>query len=40
MKKVETVEQVPGHRIIWRSAGGKVRVDGAATFHELAPDLG
>ncbi|MGN9842048.1 hypothetical protein ACTMTI_28375 [Nonomuraea sp. H19] len=38
MHQVETVEQVPG-RIIWRSAGGKVRVDGAVTFHELAPDL-
>src|SRR4051812_29464505 len=33
------VEQVPDERIIWRSSGAKGRVDGAVTFHELAPDL-
>lgn len=33
------VEQVPEKRIIWRSKGEKGSVDGAVTFHELAPDL-
>jgi len=33
------LEQVPDERIIWRSSGDKGRVDGAVTFHELAPDL-
>lgn len=33
------VEQVPEQRIIWRSKGQKGSVDGAVTFHELAPDL-
>jgi uncharacterized membrane protein len=33
------VEQVPDQRIIWRSKGQKGHVDGAVTFHELAPDL-
>lgn len=33
------VEQVPDQRIIWRSKGAKGYVDGAVTFHELAPDL-
>ena len=32
-------EQVPNERIIWRSKGNKGYVDGAVTFHELAPDL-
>jgi uncharacterized membrane protein len=32
-------EQVPDQRIIWRSKGSKGHVDGAVTFHELAPDL-
>jgi uncharacterized membrane protein len=32
-------EQVPDDRIIWRSKGDKGRVDGAVTFHELAPNL-
>ncbi|WP_063003644.1 SRPBCC family protein [Nocardia salmonicida] len=33
------VEQVPFERIIWRSKGAKGYIDGAVTFHELAPDL-
>jgi hypothetical protein len=33
------VDQVPDERIVWRSKGEKGRVDGAVTFHELAPDL-
>jgi hypothetical protein len=33
------VEQVPDDRIIWRSKGQKGHVDGAVTFHELAPNL-
>lgn len=33
------VEQVPEQRIVWRSKGDKGYVDGAVTFHELAPDL-
>lgn len=33
------VEQVPDERIIWRSEGEKGHVDGAVTFHELAPQL-
>jgi len=33
------LEQVPDERIIWRSSGEKGHVDGAVTFHELAPDL-
>ncbi len=32
-------EQIPDRRIIWRSKGQKGSVDGAVTFHELAPDL-
>jgi uncharacterized membrane protein len=32
-------EQVPNERIVWRSSGDKGYVDGAVTFHELAPDL-
>ena len=32
-------EQVPDERIVWRSKGQKGYVDGAVTFHELAPDL-
>jgi hypothetical protein len=30
---------VPDERIIWRSKGQKGHVDGAVTFHELAPNL-
>jgi len=33
------VEQVPDELIIWRSKGQKGHVDGAVTFHELAPNL-
>ncbi|TWH20042.1 SRPBCC family protein [Prauserella rugosa] len=33
------VEQVPDERIVWRSSGAKGYVDGAVTFHELAPTL-
>jgi uncharacterized membrane protein len=32
-------EQVPNERIVWRSEGEKGYVDGAVTFHELAPHL-
>lgn len=33
------IEQVPDDRIVWRSKGQKGHVDGAVTFHELAPNL-
>jgi hypothetical protein len=33
------LEQVPDDKIIWRSKGAKGYVDGAVTFHELAPRL-
>jgi len=33
------IDQVPPERIVWKSEGEKGRVDGAVTFHELAPDL-
>jgi hypothetical protein len=33
------LEQVPDEKIIWRSKGEKGHVDGAVTFHELAPNL-
>ena len=33
------VEQVPNDRIVWKSKGEKGYIDGAITFHELAPDL-
>ena len=33
------LEQVPDDKIIWRSKGAKGYVDGAVTFHELAPNL-
>jgi hypothetical protein len=33
------LEQVPNERIIWRSEGEKGHVDGAVTFHELAPNM-
>lgn len=32
-------EQVPNDRIVWRSKGNKGYLDGAVTFHELAPNL-
>ena len=37
--KAQIVDQVANERIIWKSSGEKGRVDGAVTFHELAPDL-
>ena len=33
------LEQVPDEHIVWQSKGEKGHVDGAVTFHELAPDL-
>jgi hypothetical protein len=33
------IEQIPDKRIVWRSEGDKGHVDGAVTFHELAPEL-
>jgi uncharacterized membrane protein len=33
------LEQVPEDKIVWRSTGAKGHVDGAVTFHELAPNL-
>lgn len=33
------IEQVPDELIVWRSTGEKGHVDGAVTFHELAPRL-
>ncbi|WP_371947622.1 SRPBCC family protein [Actinomadura monticuli] len=33
------IEQVPDERIVWKSKGAKGYVDGAVTFHELAPNL-
>ena len=35
----EVIEEVPNERIVWRSKGEKGRVDGAVSFHELAPRL-
>ena len=37
--KATIVDQVPNERIVWKSEAAKGRVDGAVTFHELAPDL-
>lgn len=37
--KSTIVDQVPNERIVWKSEAEKGRVDGAVTFHELAPDL-
>lgn len=33
------LEQVPDEHIVWRSKGDKGYLDGAITFHELAPNL-
>jgi len=33
------IEQVPYDHIVWRSKGAKGHVDGAVSFHELAPNL-
>jgi len=35
----EIQEQVPDEKIVWRSTGEKGHVNGAVTFHELAPNL-
>ncbi|MBL1098796.1 SRPBCC family protein [Streptomyces coffeae] len=35
----EIVEQVPDKRIIWTSQAEKGHVNGAVTFHEIAPEL-
>jgi uncharacterized membrane protein len=37
--EADILEQHPDDRIIWRSKGQKGHVDGAVTFHELAPNL-
>jgi uncharacterized membrane protein len=37
--EAKIVEQVPNDHIVWRSKGEKGHVDGAVTFHELAPRL-
>ncbi len=37
--QAQIIDQVPNDRIIWRSKGEKGHVDGAVTFHELAPNL-
>ena len=33
------LDQYPDERIIWKSTGAKGHVDGAVTFHEVAPNL-
>ena len=33
------IEQVPYDHIVWRSKGAKGHIDGAVSFHELAPNL-
>jgi uncharacterized membrane protein len=33
------LEQIPDEKIVWQSKGEKGHVDGAVTFHELAPNL-
>jgi uncharacterized membrane protein len=33
------IEQVPNDHIVWRSKGAKGYIDGAVSFHELAPNL-
>ncbi|OMI34851.1 SRPBCC family protein [Streptomyces sparsogenes] len=35
----EIIDQVPDQHIVWRSRGQKGHVDGAVTFHEIAPNL-
>jgi uncharacterized membrane protein len=35
----DIIEQIPNERIVWRSKGAKGHVDGAVTFHELAPEM-
>lgn len=33
------IKQIPDERIVWRSEGAKGYVDGAVSFHEIAPNL-
>jgi Polyketide cyclase / dehydrase and lipid transport len=35
----DIIEQIPEERIVWRSKGQKGHVDGAVTFHKLAPNM-
>ena len=35
----DIIEQIPDERIVWQSKGAKGHVDGAVTFHGLAPDM-
>ena len=37
--KATILDQVPNEHIVWKSESEKGRVDGAVTFHELAPNL-
>ena len=37
--QAKIVDQRPDERIVWTSSGRKGHVDGAVTFHELAPNL-
>lgn len=37
--QAEIIDQVPDQHIVWRSRGQKGHVDGAVTFHEVAPGL-
>lgn len=37
--RYEVVDEAPNERIVWRSEDGKHTIDGAVTFHELAPRL-
>ncbi len=37
--EAKIVDQRPDERIVWTSKGAKGHVDGAVTFHELAPNL-
>lgn len=37
--KATILDQVPNEHIVWNSESEKGRVDGAVTFHELAPNL-
>lgn len=37
--RAEIIEQIPEKRIVWKSRAEKGHVNGAITFHELAPEL-
>ncbi|MFE6508299.1 SRPBCC family protein [Nocardioides sp. NPDC057767] len=37
--KATILDQVPNEHIVWKSESEKGRIDGAVTFHELAPNL-